>query len=199
LRGKEGFFDANFPETWTRAYAYPRMDNSPSEDFVRNFAAHRDRLYAYIRTLLPRRADAEDVFQRCSVVLWRKFDGRERNAPFLSWACGVAFYEVRNFLRVSSRDRLRFGDALLETLARERAAAMDRRDARAAALEQCLETLEAGERELLRRTYEEEETVADLARRSGEAARSLYGRLSGIRRRLLDCATLRMASAEGAR
>jgi hypothetical protein len=47
----------------------------------------------------------------------------------------VAFYEAKNFLRVSARDRLRFGDGLLEQLARERAATLATRDRRVAALE----------------------------------------------------------------
>jgi RNA polymerase sigma-70 factor (ECF subfamily) len=171
------------------------MDPRPPERFVEEFARHRDRLFAYVASLLPRRADAEDVFQRCSVLLWQKFGSWDPGVAFLTWACGVAFYEVRNFLRVSGRDRLRFGDGLLETLARERAAAFERRDARAAALEDCLRRLEAAERELVRRVYADDDAVADLARESGRAAQTLYNRLHEIRRRLLACVDLHTTEA----
>jgi RNA polymerase sigma-70 factor len=173
------------------------MDSGPSADFVKHFASDHDRLFAYIYTLLPRRADAEDVFQRVSMILWQKFDAWDRGAPFLSWACGVAFYEVRNFLRVSSRDRLRFGDALLETLARERAAALKRRDERAAGLEACLDGLEPADRQLVRSAHEEGEGVAGLARRRGQAVQTLYNRLCQLRRRLLECVDGRTAAGEG--
>ena len=35
------------------------------------------RLYAYILTLLPHRADADDVLQEASLVMWDKFDDRQ--------------------------------------------------------------------------------------------------------------------------
>jgi RNA polymerase sigma-70 factor, ECF subfamily len=171
------------------------MEPTPSDRFVEEFARRRDGLFAYITSLLPRRADAEDVFQRCSVLLWQKFESWDPAVSFLTWACGVAFYETRNFLRVSGRDRLRFGDALLETLARERAAAFERRDARVAALEDCLRRLDDAERELVRRVYADDDAVADLARESGRAAQTLYNRLHEIRRRLLACVDLRTTEA----
>ena len=81
--------------------------------------ANHERLFAYVFSLLPRRADAEDVFQRTSLTLWQKFEQWDRVTPFLSWACGVAFYQVRNFVRVASRDRLQFSDDLLARLSDE--------------------------------------------------------------------------------
>jgi RNA polymerase sigma factor (sigma-70 family) len=86
-------------------------------EFLRYFAKHHGRLFGYIYSLLPNRADAEDVFQRTSLVLWQKFDRYDPSEPFFPWACGVAFYEVRNFLRVSNRERLRFNSELLGKLA----------------------------------------------------------------------------------
>ena len=143
------------------------------ERFVAEFARHRDRLFAYVYSLLPRREDAEDVFQRTSVVLWQKVGTWEPGVDFLSWACGVAFYEVRNFLRVSGRDRLRFVDALLEKLAEERAATLATRDERVAALDGCLRALDAAERELIRRADGDDVAVRALAVESGKAAQTL--------------------------
>ncbi|HEX7899777.1 MAG TPA: sigma-70 family RNA polymerase sigma factor [Planctomycetota bacterium] len=165
------------------------------ERFVAEFARHRDRLFAYVYSLLPRREDAEDVFQRTSVVLWQKVGTWETGVDFLSWACGVAFYEVRNFLRVSGRDRLRFGDALLERLAQERAATLATRDERVAALEGCLRALDAAERELVRRAYGDDLSVRALAGESGKAAQTLYNRLNQIRRKLFECVSFKTSEA----
>ncbi|MGB0581965.1 MAG: sigma factor [Limisphaerales bacterium] len=46
----------------------------PGAAFVAEFAQCQGKLQAYIRSLLPHRADAEDVFQKTSMTLWRKFD-----------------------------------------------------------------------------------------------------------------------------
>lgn len=165
------------------------------ERFVAEFARHRDRLFAYVYSLLPRREDAEDVFQRVSVVLWQKIGTWERDVDFPSWACGVAFYEVKNFLRVSGRDRLRFNDALLERLAEERPATLAARDERVAALDGCLRKLDAAERELVRRAYADETSVRALAAESGKAAQTLYNRLHQIRRKLFDCVAFKTAEA----
>ncbi len=45
-----------------------------TEEFVRLFAAHHNRLLAYILAMMHDRADAEEVFQETSLVLWREFD-----------------------------------------------------------------------------------------------------------------------------
>ena len=165
------------------------------ERFVAEFARHRDRLFAYVYSLLPRREDAEDVFQRTSVVLWQKVGTWEPGVDFLSWASGVAFYEVRNFLRVSGRDRLRFGDALLERLAEERAATLATRDERVAALDGCLRALEAAERELIRRAYGDDVAVRALAVERGKAAQTLYNRLNQIRRKLFEGVAFKTSEA----
>jgi len=164
----------------------------PTEAFLKEFALHHDRLFAYLFSLLPHRPDAEDVFQRTSLVLWQKFDQWEPGSDFLSWACSVAFYEARNFIRIASRDRLRFGEAVLESLAKDRAATLRRRDERVAALQQCLSRLDRDERELLQRAYVDEESIRELARRDGQAAQTLYNRLNLLRKRLLMCVDLRV-------
>jgi len=169
----------------------------PTEAFLKEFALHHDRLFAYLFSLLPHRPDAEDVFQRTSLVLWQKFDQWEPGSDFLSWACSVAFYEARNFIRIASRDRLRFGEAVLESLAKDRAATLRRRDERVAALQQCLSRLDRDERELLQRAYVDEESIRELARRDGQAAQTLYNRLNLIRKRLLNCTDLRLGLEGG--
>lgn len=165
--------------------------------FVQEFARHHERLFAYVYSLLPNRPDAEDVFQRASVTLWQKFDQYEPNTNFLSWACTVAFYEVRNFLRVAGRDRLRFSDDLLTSMSEERTRSLERRDTRIDALTDCLKRLEEVERELLNRAYCDEQSIRDLARQDGRAAQTLYNRLNQIRRRLMECVDTRLSPEPG--
>ncbi|MCA9020604.1 MAG: RNA polymerase subunit sigma-70, partial [Planctomycetaceae bacterium] len=68
--------------------------------FTTLLTAHRRQLYAFIYSLLTDHTDAEDVYQRCSMILWDKFDQFDAECDFLPWAMGIAFYEVKNFLRV---------------------------------------------------------------------------------------------------
>lgn len=96
-----------------------KPDPARYEEFVERYSQHHGRLLAYVFRLLPHRQDAEDVLQRTSIALWRKYAQFDPSGDFLAWACTVAHFEVRNFLRTAARDRLRFGDALIEQLASE--------------------------------------------------------------------------------
>lgn len=167
------------------------------EQFLELFAANRDRLYAYVYSLLPHHADAEDVFQRCSILLWRKFDQFDREGSFLAWGCGVAFYEVRNFLRSANRDRLQFDVDLVSRLAELRQGRLHETERRLEALRQCVQNLKAPERELVYQFYHCEGTLKDFAEASGKALQTLYNRLSRIRRKLLECVQRKLA-LEGA-
>lgn len=51
-------------------------------------------------TLVPRREDVEDLFQKTCLTLWQeqaKFDPEK--GEFASWACAIAQNHVRNFRR----------------------------------------------------------------------------------------------------
>lgn len=167
-----------------------RVGDAPSdryEEFLMLFARDRERIYGYIFSLLPHHADAEDVFQRCSCLLWRKYRMFEPGASFLAWACGFAHLEVRNFLRVAKRDRLRFDLELVNRLVEIRPTTLEEDEERLAALRVCLARLDAAERELIEHAYHEDRSVKELAGMAGVAPQTLYNQLSRIRQKLLRC------------
>ena len=48
--------------------------SQPTQDqFAEQFLRSQRRVYAYIVSMLPNRADAEEVFQQTSLILWRKW------------------------------------------------------------------------------------------------------------------------------
>jgi len=172
-------------------------EDSQYERFLQLFAAHRDRLFAYVYTLLPHYADAEDVFQRCSILLWRKFDQFEPDGSFFAWGCGVAFYEVRNFLRSANRNRLQFDVDLVSQLAEQRLAKQPDASPKIEALIGCVQSLKASDRDLIHHAYHEDEGLKNYAATSGKAIQTLYNRLSILRRQLMECVE-RKLEVEGA-
>lgn len=171
-------------------------DRDRYEQFLRLFSQDRDRIFASIHSLLPHRADAEDVFQRCSILLWRKFDEFDPDRSFLSWACGVAFYEVKNFVRTAARDRLQFDAELMEQIADRRLTSLHQLDARLDALRGCLARLKVADQELLRQAYDDGQSLRAFAASTGQALQTLYNRVSQLRRKLVDCVDRKLA-AEG--
>ncbi|QDT66309.1 sigma-70 family RNA polymerase sigma factor [Calycomorphotria hydatis] len=168
------------------------MEQQQSEQFVRLLTSHREQLYAYIYSLLANHADAEDVFQRCSLIMWKKFDQYDQEREFLPWASGVAFYEVKNFLRVSSRDRHYFSERLMGQLSDQMADQEANQNAYLKSLEQCLKSLPKKDRQLVEQVYWEKCDLPSLAEEMGIVIESLYNRMSRLRRRLMDCVSRRL-------
>jgi len=156
--------------------------------FLNEFTQHRNQIYSYIYSLLPNRDDAEDVFQRTSLILWRKFSEFDDTRSFFSWACGVAFYEVKNFIRVAQRKRLQFRDDIIQQLADERVGVPQKKlNQRATALQDCIQKLREKDRELVDQVYRNQTAVKDVAEVAGSAIQTLYNRLNQIRRQLTHC------------
>lgn len=168
--------------------------NARYEEFLQLFSRDRERLSAYIYSLLPNQADAEDVFQRCSLLLWRKFSEFERDRSFLAWACGVGFYEVRNFLRSVQRDRLQFNSELMSQLADRRLEELEHAADLLPALRSCVERLSKSQRELVSVAYGQAESIKDYAASQGQPLQTLYNQLGRIRRQLLNCVQQKLAT-----
>ena len=154
--------------------------------------AHR-RLLAYLVSLLGNLQDAEDVLQRASVTMWKKFEVFEPGTDFSAWASTIAFYEARNFQRLNARSRLVFSDDLLEALAEERLQDVENVDSRHNALNECLQGLDEPTRKLLEAAYLEEGSVVQLAERLGRAPQTLYNKLNSLRRLLFNCVEQRLS------
>jgi len=158
---------------------------------------HRHRLYAFIAKQLVNSADVEDVFQKTSVILWKKMGQFDADGSFFHWACGVAYNEVRNLLTVQRRSRLHFDVELVELLAEEAEAEAEHSESRLAALRDCMPRFSERQQEILRRCYMGSESITDVAESLGRERTALYKQLARLKARLLECMRLRIAP-EGA-
>lgn len=170
--------------------------DSATDAFVAQLMEHRHRIYAFIAKQLINPADVEDVFQKTSIVLWRKMSEFDQSGSFFHWACGVAFNEVRNFLTVQRRSRLHFDLELVELLAEESQNEGDVTEARLSALRRCMAQLAERQQEILRRCYMGTESITDVAAQVGRERGALYKQLARLKETLLDCVRLRLACEE---
>src|SRR5438094_6774627 len=140
--------------------------------FLRLFLQNERRFYAYILTLLPHRADADDVLQEASLVMWDKFDDRHPPDDFAAWGCRIAYFKVLDFYKKGRRCRVKFSQALLDHVAEtasEQAAAL-RLDDRREALTACLEKLPPRDQDLLARRLAPGATTQSAAAAVGRSA-----------------------------
>ncbi len=146
------------------------------------------RLYGFIHSLVRDHDDADDLFQQTAAILWNKFGEYDPARSFFSWACGIARFEVSNFLRTRGRQKLYFTDHLnlllieaYDQLPREEM------EDRKSALGGCIEKLRDRDRELVRACYGEAAGVNDVAGQQGRSSQSVYNSLRRIRRSLFEC------------
>ena len=141
----------------TQNIAFPKAEMSDTSDkesadhaqFVHLFARDNQRIFAFIYSLLPSWADAQDVFQQTSLILWNEFDKFDQTRDFTAWANGIAFNTIRNFRRSRVRKQLVFSDDLMSTLADERVHCTMNSDSRREALDECLRKLPSSDRILV--------------------------------------------------
>lgn len=165
------------------------------EEFIGLLNGAHTLLLRYIMSLVVNRHDAEDILQRASMVMWRRFATYESGTDFIAWATTVAFYEVRNFQRTLGRSRVTFDDELMQILAAERALDVRRASPQLEALEHCIQKLDPSGRNLVRAVYVQGLEVGEYAERQGLARQTVYNKLNLIRRSLVECVQRRLAEA----
>jgi RNA polymerase sigma-70 factor (ECF subfamily) len=166
-------------------------DRSPDKRklFLRLFLQNERKLYAYILTLLPNRADADDALQEASLALWDRFDAEAPPTDFLAWARRVAYYKVLDFYKKAARARVRLSQVFLERIAETVSEQSDvlQLDDRREALGACVEKLPARDRELLSCRFAEGATTQSTSERVGRSVEAVYKALAKLRQALFDC------------
>jgi RNA polymerase sigma-70 factor (ECF subfamily) len=177
----------------------PHDGQSPEsvEQFLRLYSAHHNRLLAYILSLVYHRADAEEIFQESSLVLWREFASFRQDADFMPWARAICFNRIREHRRKAARQRAVFSEAMLETLADESASRSKHQDRRAEILDVCIEKLRDEDRHLVRLYYSEGETAESVGRQVNRSVQAIYKAIKRIRRNLFDCTGHTMTAETG--
>ncbi len=157
------------------------------QQFLRAFLTHEAAVRAFVRRLVPSRADADDVLQEVAIVLWEKFGEFREGGDFKAWACGIARFKALAWLRDKGRDRLVLDTDVVELIAAEAWQGESLLDRRREALELCLEKAPAAERELLVRAYQPAAKMQEVAATSGRSIGGFYQWLYRMRQLLLEC------------
>jgi RNA polymerase sigma-70 factor, ECF subfamily len=171
---------------------------SKGPTFLCLFLKAQRRIFAYILTLLPHLADAEDVLQEVSMIMWEKFDERNPPEDFIGWGCRIAYYRVRQHDRGRRRQRVIFSEDVLERVAETMAeeSIVLQLDERLEALVHCLGKLGRRDRELISERFKEGATPHAVAESIGRSVDTVYKAMARIRKALYDCVE-RTLDAEG--
>lgn len=164
------------------------MDTEQHKLFLKLLLEHQSRIHAYIITLVPSYADADDVLQNASEIMWRRFDQFQPGTNFLSWALRCTHFEILNYRKKKYRLReIIFDNEVLEQILPILNDEMKTFDCRRGALEQCLGKLEGTGKEIIKMRYYMELRPKEIALRLGYTVANVYKVISRIHGKLLLC------------
>jgi RNA polymerase sigma-70 factor (ECF subfamily) len=159
-----------------------------TEEFVRLMSQNQPRIFAFVLAILPNFADAEEVVQETSLVLWRRFAEFQPGTNFHAWACSIARYKVLEFRRANPRrGQLEMSESLVEQIAEAALHQADALEQRRQALYRCLNKLAPRDRDLIERRLRDNATVPEISRQIGRPVAGLYKAFERIYRALHEC------------
>jgi RNA polymerase sigma-70 factor, ECF subfamily len=158
-----------------------------SNEFIDLFLKAEPRVYAYIRSQVPHRSDAEDVLQETATVLWSKFAGFAPGTDFLAWAYQVARFKVQHYHEKQARQRRLFSQAMVELVAAKAEAMAGELSDLETLLIECMMRLSAADRDVVQRCYGNNVTVANVADELGRPVNTIKSVLKRARLNLFEC------------
>ncbi len=171
----------------------PDMAADPRK-FIRLLMENERRIYAYIYSLIGNRADAEDILQETSIVLWDKFSSfDQQSGNFIAWSFRVAYLTTQNFRRKQGRSKVFFSSNLSDAIAEKTSTMVRELDRRHDHLANCIKRLTPSDQELLNLRYDLDASVESVAKKSGRTIQAIYKALSRTRAVLSDCVNRSMS------
>jgi RNA polymerase sigma-70 factor (ECF subfamily) len=163
-------------------------------DVARLWLRHSDRIYGYILVHTRNIPDADDIFQNVGLAVVEADEVPLENSQFLAWSYEVARRRILKFYRQAGRAHP-LSPEIIERMAEvaqlqaERESEHPRREA----LQHCLQSLPAQQRELLAAHYGDPNLDAvDLANRFGRTIQGIYSLLYRVRQLLKECVERRL-------
>lgn len=168
------------------------------QDFVRRILKYKNALEAMLTAMVGDSNVADDLFQEAAIIMLQKRDQIDADGNFLAWGRAIAFNVVRDYRKKRARQKVHaLDDQALEYIAE----AFDHFedddfDARRKALRACSEKLPPLQRDLLRRRYESNMSIDELAAGMERSRGAVETALYRIRRALFDCIEQRLRAQE---
>ena len=160
--------------------------------YIRLLTANHVRIKSFIFSMLPNEADADDVMQDASIIMWKKFDSYVPETDFTSWAVTIAKYKVLEFRRKNFSDGLMLDNTVLEMLAKDSLSVSEHTQERTEKLMECVKELTDVDRDFIQQKYSYGLTLKKLAGRFGLSISSAFRNNARIHGLLHGCVQRKM-------
>lgn len=167
----------------------PKMNDATQRtgEFLRLLGVHEERTKAFVFSMVPNWADAQDIAQEVRLRLWEQFDAYDSSKDFGAWSRTIAYYQVLAYRKRSQKRYVQLGPEFLELVAETFNAGVEQFEARGSALQRCMEKLTAVKRRLLLRCYGGGETIRQVADSLGRSFEAVRKSVFRTRSQLASC------------
>lgn len=162
-------------------------DSHRTGEFLRLLGVHEERTKAFVFSLVPNWADAQDIAQEVRLRLWEQFDAYDPTKDFGAWARTIAFYQVLAYRKRLRGRQAQLGQESLELVAVTFTAGVEHFEARGNALQRCLQKLATAKRQILLRCYAGHESVRQVAESLGRSFEAVRKSVFRTRTQLASC------------
>lgn len=171
------------------------MDNAAHKRFLKHFLQHQSLLKAYLLTVTRSPADADDLIQEVSNILWEKFGDYDPKRPFRAWALGVARLEALDWRRRQARSNKLLSPEAIDALTQVAIEAAPEPEGFQALLRECVDQLTPDWARIIRLTYQESLPLKEVAERINRSVAAVEMILVRARRALKACVERKTAVA----
>ena len=151
------------------------------------FVRHQQAVLAYVLSIEPNFADAEEIVQEVFLAVSRKAQTWSAGTNFFAWICAVARYETLHFQRTRARRTPRLDEDVIELLYAAEPVDESAWQHRVDALQRCLGRLSPRAKELVWRRYHGAQMPEQIATGIGWTVNSVRVALTRARGVLREC------------
>lgn len=156
------------------------------ERFLDLLMVNQNRIYAYILSHVPCVADADDIMQETTTLMWRKYDQFEPGTNFAAWGKAFAYFNVLVYRRTRPQ-HCPLSPEAAEVISKQTEKTMEEYQDRLTALKTCVKKLSKMDRHLVELRYSKGVSMKDISRQSGRSLAAIYRAVSRVHESLMRC------------
>ncbi|MEM9348076.1 MAG: sigma-70 family RNA polymerase sigma factor [Planctomycetota bacterium] len=142
---------------------------------------------AYLFAAVSDYHDAEDLLQQVAVAVARDYEKYDPETPFIRWAIAIARNRVLNYRRQKATSKLVFTQDTLDVLAGAMPEEPPAETATKAALDDCINKLQARSQQALRLRYEQDLRSNEIAEKLEMTVTAVTSLMSRVHKVLAKC------------
>ncbi len=163
------------------------MNPAQVASFTSAWTKAQPTVFAFVSATVFDFNDAEDILQKVASIAIEKYPEYDPTRPFISWAIGIARFEVLRYLRDRSTDRHSYISDALPRFAEAVIRLQPELDIRRHALTNCLKRMDDRSRAVLELRYGQGKKSGNIAKQLRLSSGNVSAILNRAYRRLRQC------------